>query len=321
MRQPELTVVVPSHNRPLRLRWLLNALADQTLDPELWEVAVGHDSSDGETDLLLESHPLSRAGRLLSARLPAGTGTAGTHRNLALTLARAPTVVFTDDDCRPPEHWLENVLAAVRDHPGEIVQGPISPDPDELTMLRAPLAHTQSFADVPRVWAECCNIVYPRDVLEALGGFRSGVLSGEDTDLAQRALAAGITFSGDQRMGTFHAVEEGSVRRAIRGAARWEDVAWLIRDHPQLRSELFLGLFWKRAHASLLLAVCGAIGLRRNVALGLLALPWIVERNAHGPGMRGRLRQLTSLPAWALLDGAEIWYLARGSRRHRALVL
>ena len=28
----DIAVVVPSHDRPLRLRWLLNALADQTLD-------------------------------------------------------------------------------------------------------------------------------------------------------------------------------------------------------------------------------------------------------------------------------------------------
>ena len=36
------SVVVPSHGRPLRLRWLLNALEEQTY-AEPWEVVVVHD--------------------------------------------------------------------------------------------------------------------------------------------------------------------------------------------------------------------------------------------------------------------------------------
>ena len=73
---PELSVVVPSHNRPLRLRWLLNALETQSLDPEKFEVVVVHDSGP-ETDELLETHPLSGAGRLRSERIPPGTGKPG----------------------------------------------------------------------------------------------------------------------------------------------------------------------------------------------------------------------------------------------------
>ena len=62
---PELTVVVASHDRPLRLRWLLNALADQTLERGRWEVAVGHDCSGAareETERLLGDHPLAHEG-------------------------------------------------------------------------------------------------------------------------------------------------------------------------------------------------------------------------------------------------------------------
>ncbi|MDX6659127.1 MAG: hypothetical protein QOH62_3920, partial [Solirubrobacteraceae bacterium] len=44
MSEPLISVVVPSHDRPLRLRWLLNALDEQTLAREQWEVIVAHDS-------------------------------------------------------------------------------------------------------------------------------------------------------------------------------------------------------------------------------------------------------------------------------------
>ena len=44
--RPEISVVVASHDRPVRLRWLLNALEEQTLDPRAGgRSSVGHDSA------------------------------------------------------------------------------------------------------------------------------------------------------------------------------------------------------------------------------------------------------------------------------------
>src|SRR2546421_2918739 len=43
---PELSVAVATHERPLRLRWLLNALDEQTLDRSLWEVVVAYEPLD-----------------------------------------------------------------------------------------------------------------------------------------------------------------------------------------------------------------------------------------------------------------------------------
>src|SRR5439155_23972628 len=116
----KLTVVVASHDRPLRLRWLLNALEEQTLDRSLWEVVVAHDSSGRETEELLRSHPLAAAGVLRHLSFQPGPGPA-VKRNAAWRLARADTILFTDDDCRPPTDWLANALAAVESHPGATV--------------------------------------------------------------------------------------------------------------------------------------------------------------------------------------------------------
>ena len=38
---PEIAVVVASHDRPLRLRWLLEARSEQTLPPDRFEVVMG----------------------------------------------------------------------------------------------------------------------------------------------------------------------------------------------------------------------------------------------------------------------------------------
>src|SRR3954463_4274307 len=103
---PEISVVVPSHERPLRLRWLLNALEEQTLDRDRWELVVVHDSRGDETERLLDEHPLHAAGVLRHRRLEAGTGSPSRQRNVGWRMARAPLIAFTDDDCRPEPEWL-----------------------------------------------------------------------------------------------------------------------------------------------------------------------------------------------------------------------
>ena len=321
--KPKLSVVVPSHDRPLRLRWLLNALAEQTLDRGLFEVIVCHDSAGPETAELLWSHPLRDAGVLSHRSFEPGSAAAAAKRNAAVALARAPTIVFTDDDCRPPAGWLSGVLEAVTEHPGAVVQGPVAPDPDELVMLRSPFPRTQSIAVVPTVWAESANIAYPRELVERLGGLAEDLHVGEDTDLSLRAQATGAPLVGDERMLTYHAVEEGFLRDRLRAARRWSDLPVLIARRPKLRWELTLGVFWKREHALLLLAAAAVLA-RRQIGPGValtLALPWALARRDHGGGLRGTARQLGALPSWALIDAAEIAALASASARHRSLVL
>jgi GT2 family glycosyltransferase len=313
--------VVASHFRPLRLRWLLNALAEQTLDRSAWEVVVGHDS-DEVTEQLLRAHPLATDGVLRHVRQPPGVGTIARNRNAALALARAPVVVFTDDDCRPPPGWLERVLEAASRHPGSILQGPVASDPDEAVMLRSPYPRTQHFSDVPRIWGECCNIVYPRAVLDELGGFADeGWLTCEDTDLLLRALAAGVPYAGAPSMGTYHCVEEGNLIDALRGTGRWRYFVDLVSRHPEVRDHLFARVFWKDTHAWLLVAALGLTAARRRPAMAALMIPWLRARPVRGGGWRGALRHLLELPGFALIDAAEMGVLARASTRARVPVL
>lgn len=317
---PELSVVVASHDRPLRLRWLLNALDQQTLDRSLWEVVVCHDSRGPQTDRVLAEHPLARTGTLRFTRLPAGTAPPGANRNAALALARAPMLVFTDDDCRPPEQWLERVLAAVRKHPDAIIQGPVDGDPDESAMRRSPYPRTQFVGAVPSPWVECCNTVYPRELVERIGGFDETVYTGEDTDLCARARAAGASLVGEPEMLTYHAVDEGFLLDWVRDALRWGDLALLVRRHPQLRSAFPLRFFWRPSHVWMLGALAAFILLRRTPLWALLAGRWALEHR-FSAGVHGRLRRLALLPGWAIIDLAEIAALARGSWRHRSVFL
>ncbi len=309
-----VAVCVASHDRPLRLRWLLNALEGQDA-----EVIVGHDGSD-ETEALLSARGIRHV------RLAPGTGTPGANRNAAWRLADADLIVFTDDDCRPAPDWVARVREAARRAPGAVVQGRTAPDPDELGLVAL---HGWRSQDVtpPTLWGQACNIAYPRALLEALGGFDEAMRAGEDADLLQRALAAGARHVAAPEALVWHAVEVASLPARMRAAQRWADVALLVRRHPQLRAGFPTRVFWKQRHAWLALALAGgAVAAARGrpaVAVAALAtLPYArAAAPSYGPHPRGRARALAELPLCALADLAEMAALARGSARHKTLVL
>jgi glycosyltransferase involved in cell wall biosynthesis len=297
----------------------LNALDEQTLDRGLWEVVVAHDPADPETAKLLAEHPLASA-RVLRA-VPVARRQVGAKRNQGVAEARGATVVFTDDDCRPPADWLEHVWAAAQRRPEAIIQGPVSPDPDESAMTRSPYPRTQSFTAVPTPWAEGCNIAYPRDLVQQVGGFSERMDGGEDTDLNLRVRAAGAAYIGEPAMLTYHAILDEGLRGWIRASLRWGELPGVFKRHPELRRQLHLGIFWKREHLRLLIGLI-ALGAGRGKASRALGLiPWAAGRGAHGGNLRGQLRDLLELPGWAIVDLTELVVLARGSIRHRTVVL
>jgi glycosyltransferase involved in cell wall biosynthesis len=324
--RPEISVVVASHERPLRLRWLLNALEEQSLPRERFEVVVAHDSASPETEDLLQDHPLARAGVLRHLRFdPSDANSAARLRNAAWRAARAPLIAITDDDCRPPRDWVEKALAAGRANPGAIVQGMTVHDPDEAVNERGPWWHSQTIIP-PGPWAQTCNIVYPRELLERLGGFLEDppLAAGEDTELAERGRQAGAPYVGAREVLTYHAVVPLSLRGKLRGLGRWQDLAWLVKRHPRLREDYPLWVFWKPTHVWLPVAAAGAVlGARRNALYTALAIPWVVHTMpGYGEGHpRGRIRALTEMPGRLAIDLTEFATMVRGSVKYRTLFL
>jgi len=315
-------VVVASHDRPLRLRWLLNSLEDQTLAPDRWEVVVSHDSAGPETEALLGDHPLARAGVLRHVTLAPGSAPPGANRNAAWRLARAPLVAFTDDDCRPPREWLEQALAAAGRHPGAVVQGRTLGDPDEAAVEHAPHYHSR-FVVPPTPWAECCNIVYPREALERVGGFREDAYTGEDTDLALRVRGAGFAFEAATEVLTYHAIEETTLLGRLRESWRWKDMPLLVKRHPEMRREFPLRVFWAPTHQWLPLFLLGVrLGQRRGLWWTALCVPWLAHGlPKHGDSPRGRLRSVAEGPARLAIDLTEFAALSYGSVKQRTLFL
>ena len=171
--RPDLlvSVVVPTRDRPDRLRRLLAALREQTLGKDRFEVIVVADGAGEPTlSVLADEQARGELAVAIVARMVAG-GPGAAH-NSGWRLARAPLIAFTDDDCIPTPGWLAAALALGR--PGALIQGKTEPDPSELGDAGL-LSRTVSVERAGPQY-ETCNIFYPRAALESLGGFdeRSG---------------------------------------------------------------------------------------------------------------------------------------------------
>jgi hypothetical protein len=228
-------------------------------------------------------------------------------------MAAAPLVAFTDDDCRPDENWLRELLAAARAKPGALVQGRTQPDPYEADVLRAPYARSLS-VDPPGPFAQTANMLYPREALERCDGFDERLDSGEDTDLALRAREAGYEYEGAPAAVVYHAVEALSLPLALRVTRKWADLAHVVKRHPHMRELMTGGVFWRPSHPALLAAAVGVLAARRVPLAALLVLPYL-RMHVTGP------RSLVRVPGRAVVDAAEIVTCARGSIRHRTLFL
>ena len=311
---PDVSVVVATRDRPARLGALLDGLAAQ--EGVSFEVIVVDDGSNEERPPAAPERP-DGSFPLRVVRLDASRGPAGA-RNAGWPLARSPLIAFTDDDCVPVPGWLAALVGAHRRSPGAVLQGRTEPHPAERHRLGA-FSRSQLVTELG-VNFQACNIAYPRELLERLGGFdESFAHYGEDADLAWRAIAGGAGSVFVPEAMVHHAVHDAGALVLLRDAPRWADAVRCFARHPQMRSAFRHRIFWRASHEALLLAFAG-FTLRRRTRGGSLALcvPYLRQARTQHAGWPGTL---AALPAHAAIDAAEIAAMLRGSARFRTLVL
>ena len=122
--EPEISVLITTYDRPELLRTSLDSFAVQTLDRARFELVVVDDGSPpvdgGGLDAVAVARQLAADTpglQVVAVRIGhAGRSAAKDH---ALMLARAPIVLFFDDDDRAAPDLLEHHLDAHRRHPAD----------------------------------------------------------------------------------------------------------------------------------------------------------------------------------------------------------
>jgi len=195
----QLSVVVPTFGRAERVRKLLERIDRQTLAPETFEVILVDDGSPVPIDVSDVARPYSL--RVLRQE-NAGPAAA---RNRGVAQARAPLVLFLNDDALPAADVFAKHVDAHRQQPGRVAvlgsfefaahlrERPfVQVLSDSDLLFNFPGLRDGRFHDWTFFWT--CNISLPKAALDAVGGFdsvnfREAIV--EDVELGYRLQAAG----------------------------------------------------------------------------------------------------------------------------------
>ena len=214
---PEVSVVVPARNAERGLPGLLQALADQSLPAERYEVLVVDDGSRDGTAAAARS--------FAGVAVLANPGPRGSYaaRNAGIAAARGRVVAFTDADCRPVHGWLEHGLAELGSRGADLVGGrvdvPLPENPNVATVLDAARFLNQERSVNEWGYAATANLFAPKAVIEEIGGFDERLRSGGDVEFCDRALAAGHSLVYSEAAAVTHE-PRANARAVARKATR-----------------------------------------------------------------------------------------------------
>lgn len=149
-----------------------------------WEAVVVDDGSTDDTRAAVERFRAS--GMPLNYRYQPWQKM-GAARNMGITAAVGDIVAFTDDDCLVDPGWVGVLAETFRTHPEALgVQGKTVTERSAMTPFTRQIEQLEGGQPY-----RTCNVAYRRSVLQALGGFDSMLIRGEDVVMAMRVLERG----------------------------------------------------------------------------------------------------------------------------------
>jgi GT2 family glycosyltransferase len=240
----DLSVVIPTHRRPAKLRRAIDRLQRQLDPPEFELIVVANAGDDGAPVNMAVGEPTVRT-RLCQAAV-AGVSAA---RNLGWQEARSELVLFLGDDILATPTLLREHLSWHRDHPESTVGvlGHVRwADEIKVTPFMRWLEQGLQF-DYPSIKGidagpgrlYTANVSLKRSMLERVGGFDEELpFLYEDIELGYRLSHHGFRLLYNRRAEGehLHEITLDSWKERMRFAARGEHA--LIAKHPELEPKM-----------------------------------------------------------------------------------
>ncbi|HEX2160339.1 MAG TPA: glycosyltransferase family 2 protein [Thermoleophilaceae bacterium] len=193
MREPAVSVVVPTRNRAGYLEVTLASLAAQAPSVPYEVIVVDDGSSDATAEVVAGAASLAQAPDVGSARPGDANPTSGPRvaylrhktsrgpnaaRNAGIAAARGALIALIDDDVRVPPDWVGELAAGAERHRwAEALGGPIrasleGPAPRSCGRESAPVTTLDlgpRDCETDFVWS--ANMAVRRGAIERIGGF------------------------------------------------------------------------------------------------------------------------------------------------------
>ena len=228
----DATVIVCTYNRATSLRQTLECLARQDVpESTSWEViVVDNNSSDNTKQVLHEAGSLFSGVPLLYEF--EGNQGLSYARNHGIQKAKGEVLLFTDDDVCPDSDWTNKILEAMKHLKCDACGGYIAPiwetkPPKWLTQKLYGFLAIRIDETGPKVILDTdeppygANMAFRRTVFDQVGLFdttrgRTGntLASGEDGEMFERILSAGLRVMYCPKARVKHRIEAIRMRRA-----------------------------------------------------------------------------------------------------------
>jgi glycosyltransferase involved in cell wall biosynthesis len=275
--QPQVSVVVPTRDRPDALGNCLAALAAQTLLPRL-EVIVVDDGSQAAGAVARMVERFSHA-RLIRRH---GEGPAAA-RNTGARGASGSILCFTDDDCEPAADWSEHLVARL-EAGADAVAGVTIGAGGAVAVASEIVAHAPAAVPVADghelAFAPSNNLACTRETFDATPFDESfPAAAGEDREWCSRLIANGRRLSFEPKARVVHK-QELTLRRFLRQQERYGRGAYRFRRRGVNRPFEPAGFYWRllRAGFDEGVPVGLLVSLAQAATAGGYVREWLAER-------------------------------------------
>ncbi|MEM7213979.1 MAG: glycosyltransferase family A protein [Pseudomonadota bacterium] len=211
VKNPTFRIAVATYKRPDDLAHCLAALAPQVRKKENFKLVIVNDCTpSADYDALINQYE-----DVIEYRVRKENGGPGLARATAFEDATEDYLVCTDDDCVPPDAWLDTLEAIVEVNPEvDLIAGAVEPvwtcKPGWYQKLLAvpvsyPMPH---FADDTLLTAVTANCAFKRHTYELVGGFTDDLRGAtEDHFLTKRIIESGGSYMAPEFWITGHKAE------------------------------------------------------------------------------------------------------------------
>lgn len=191
MLKAMISVIIPTYNNHRSLGLCLNALKNQSLSSEKFEVIIVNNHTTALPEELLSRFPNFR---FVQEHKPGSYAA----RNYGIDIAKGQYFAFTDDDCIPDPDWLANGFKSLVNLPAPgIIGGKIQTSwsgmkPNWIETWELATCFPQDLYIKRYHFAVTANLFCSRETIQRVGKFNSNLSSGGDREFGWRVYKAGL---------------------------------------------------------------------------------------------------------------------------------
>lgn len=241
----DITVQICSHNRCQVLKLVMESLADQTMDPERFELVLVDDGSTDGTEDMVKNIEVPYHVCYCKHEKNAGLSTA---RNTGMRAAQGKVILIIDDDVIADPKLLEEHWNTHQQYDKCVCNGWVN----HVTEPKRPAKPKFTAADISTSFFWTSNVsVKRRDIFEA-GLFDEDFkeYGWEDQEIGLRLMAIGVTKHNNPKAIGFHYKRNPrrcDLERICRQAeAQGRTAVLYVSKHNRMRTRLSTGIYAPR---------------------------------------------------------------------------